>query len=372
MTVRVLHVLEALEGGTSRHLVDVVEHATATEHVTVVPERRVGGLTDPLAVDRLVRAGAAVQHLEMHRTPWSPANATALRGLRRLLRRERPDIVHGHSSIGGLLARVASTGLRLPTVYTPNGIAQARIGIAAERALRSRTDVLVAVSHSEADLARRLRLSRGEVVVIPNGIDLTEPPAPLDLRSHLGFPPSAPLVGTISRLVPQKAPEDFVAACAVVAGRIPEARFVLVGSGELEAGVERAVDAAGLRPRFGRIGELPGAAGALGQLDVFALSSRFEGGPYSPLEAMRAGVAVVLTDVVGSHDAVEDGVSGRLVPPGDPDALGTAIADLLGDGDERRRIAAAGRTRVVSLFDVRAMGSALDDLYARVHSARPG
>ena len=100
---------------------------------------------------------------------------------------------------------------------------------------------------------------------------------------------------------------------------------MLIGSGELEQPVDAAVIDAGLQERFTRIPSLPGAAGVLGQLDVFALSSRFEGGPYAPLEAMRAETPVVLTEVVGSRDTVEDGVSGLVVPPADVHALADAV-----------------------------------------------
>jgi glycosyltransferase involved in cell wall biosynthesis len=305
-----------------------------------------------------------VRLIEMHRAPWSPANVRALRELRHLITRERPDVVHGHSSIGGLLARLAAVGTRIPTVYTPNGITQSRAGILVERRLRSRTDMFVAVSSSEADLALQLRLvGRRHVVVIPNGIELEPPPPPLDLRTHLDLPADAPLVGTIARLVWQKAPEDFVEACATVARRVPSARFVLIGSGELEAEVEEAITRAQLRGRFLRIPALAGAAGVLGQLDVFALSSRFEGGPYSPLEAMRAGTAVVLTAVVGSRDTVEDGLSGMVVPPGQPEVLGNAIAELLDDPARRVLMGEAGRERVAARFSVQHMGAALDALY---------
>ncbi len=365
--IRVLHVLEALEGGTARHLVDVATHTRGVRHVTVVPPRRVGGLTDETALPRLRSVDADVRLIEMHRAPWSPANLRALGALRALIRRERPDVVHGHSSIGGLLARLAATGTGIPTVYTPNGITQSRAGRLVERQLRSRTDVIVAVSESEADLARRLGLvGRGRVVVIPNGIELATPPSPVDLRAHLQLPVGAPLVGTIARLVPQKAPEDFVAACAVVGHLVPDARFVLIGSGDLASEVDAAIARSGLHGRLHRIPTLVGAAGVLGQLDVFALSSRFEGGPYAPLEAMRAGVAVVLTEVVGSRDTVEHGVSGLVVPAGDPEALGRAVAELLQDPDRRQALAAAGQARVADRFDIRAMGTALDDLYEEV------
>lgn len=358
----VLHVLEALEGGTARHLGDIATHAQGARHHVVVPPRRVGGLTDETALPRLAAAGATVHRLAMHRTPWSPANAAALARLRRLVGAVQPDVVHGHSSIGGLLARLARAGR--PTVYTPNGITGVRAGVLVERALRRRTTAFVATSPSEAAHADALGLTRGvRVAVIPNGIELEPPPRPLDLRAHLGLPPGTPLVGSISRLVPQKAPEDLVAALAVVLDRVPAAHAVVIGDGELADAYEAAVDATGRRDRLHRVPALDGAGGALDQLDLFVLASRFEGGPYAPLEAMRAGTPVVLTDVVGSRDAVVDGESGRLVPAGRPDLLGEAAAALLLDPAARARLGAAGRARVAERFDVRAMGDALDELY---------
>jgi glycosyltransferase involved in cell wall biosynthesis len=367
----VLHVMEALEGGTARHLVDVVTHATGTEHHVAIPARRVGGLTDELAAGRMRDAGATVHEVAMHRTPWSPANLTALRRLRALVREVRPAVVHGHSSIGGLLGRLAADPDRTPTVYTANGITTVRVGVAVERALRRRTTAFVATSTSEAEHAARLRLTRGvRVVVIPNGIELEPPPAPLDLREHLGLAPGTPLAGSISRLVPQKAPEDLVAAARTVVDAVPDAHVVVIGDGELADEYERAVDAASLRGRLHRIPALPDAGGVLDQLDVFLLASRFEGGPYAPLEAMRAGTPVVLTDVVGSRDAVEAGASGLLVPPGEPAALGAAVAGLLRDPEARARLGAAGQARVRERFDVRAAGAALAALYAEL-AVRP-
>jgi glycosyltransferase involved in cell wall biosynthesis len=360
--IRVLHVLEALEGGTSRHLVDVVRHAEGVEHETAVPAQRVGGINDPVAIASLEAAGATVHVLAMRRSPFAVANAVAVRRLAGLIRERQPDVVHGHSSIGGVVARLATPG-RIPRVYTANGIATARLGVLAERVLRRRTTRFVAVSETEAARATSLGLIAPEhVVLIPNGVDL-EPPPPIDLRARLGIGPEVPLVGMLGRLVPQKAPEDFVAACSIVAKSVPEARFVLIGGGEKEAEFDASVRALGLAERFERIGYLEGAAGAFPSLDVFALSSRFEGAPFSPLEAMRAGIPVVLTDVVGSHDAVEDGISGLLVPPADPPAMAARIVELLGDPERRRRMGEAGRERVRANFDVRDMGRRLTGLY---------
>jgi glycosyltransferase involved in cell wall biosynthesis len=363
----VLHVMEALEGGTARHLVDVVTHATGTSHHVAVPARRVGGLTDELATGRMRDAGAVVHEVAMHRTPWSPANLVALRRLRALVGEVGPDVVHGHSSIGGLLGRLAVDPRTTPTAYTANGVTTVRVGVAVERRLRRRTTAFVATSASEADHAARLGLTRGvRVEVIPNGVELEPPASPLDLRERLGLAPGTPLAGTISRLVPQKAPADLVAAARAVVDAVPDAHVVVIGDGELAGDYERAVDAAALRGRLHRIPSLPDAGGVLDQLDVFLLASRFEGGPYAPLEAMRAGTPVVLTDVVGSRDAVETGVSGVLVPPGRPAALGAAVVELLRDPERRARLGAAGRERVRERFDVRAAGAALAALYAEL------
>jgi glycosyltransferase involved in cell wall biosynthesis len=354
---KVLHVLEALEGGTARHLVDIATYATGSDHEVVIPPRRVGGLTDETARPRLDAIGTPVHLVGMHRAPWSPANGPALVALRRLVREVQPDVVHGHSSIGGLLARLVAG--RRPVVYTANGITSVRAGIAVERALARRTRVFVATSPSEGVLAERLHLvgPGGRVAVIPNGIELTEPPA------TLGLPADALLIGSLSRLVPQKAPTDLVAACRLVLEAEHEAHAVVIGDGELADEYEAAVDASGVRDRLHRIPSLDGAAGVLGQLDVFLLASRFEGGPYAPLEAMRAGTPVVLTAVTGNRDAVEDGVSGRLVPEGRPDLLGEAVLALLRDPALRTRLAGGGRARVAERFDVRSMGAALDEVY---------
>ncbi|MGI8663275.1 MAG: glycosyltransferase family 4 protein [Acidimicrobiales bacterium] len=368
MRPRVAHVLEAVGGGTARHLVDIARHAPASDHEVVLPPERIGGLSDETAIEQLRDAGATVHVLSMRRTPWAPRNALALARLRHLLRRVRPDVVHGHSSIGGLLARTASVGLRSPRIYTPNGITQVRAGVLVERRLRPLTDRFVAVSPSEGELAVEIGLiDRARLVVIPNGVELERPRA-VELRARLGISATVPLVGTVSRLVHQKAPEDFVAACAVVGSAMRDVHFVLIGAGEQQALVDEAVAASGLGERFHQVLSLPGAGGALGELDVFALSSRFEGGPYSPLEAMRAETAVVLTDAVGNRDVVEHGVSGVLVPVGDPEAMGAAIVALLRDAPRRRALAVSGRERLGERFDVRSMGAQLDALYEELAS----
>src|SRR3954468_23088596 len=146
----VMHVLEALEGGTARHIVDVVRSVDGIEHHVAIPSIRVGGVTDHQAAERLRDAGATVHVVEMRRSPATVTNARAVATLRRIVLDTRAHIVHGHSSIGGVLARIVATATRRPCVYTPNGVATARTAILAERLLARRTARVIAVSTSEA------------------------------------------------------------------------------------------------------------------------------------------------------------------------------------------------------------------------------
>jgi len=363
--------MEALEGGTARHLVDLVRHTAGVRQEVVVPAERSAGVTDRDAVPAMQAAGATVHHLPMRRAPWKPGNAAAAAGLARLARRMRPDLVHAHSSLGGALARLAVRGT--PIVYTPNGLTTARAYLGVERILGRRTDRLIAVSKSEGELVARLGLVPPErLVVIPNGIDLEPvPPDTRDLRALIGLPPTAPLIGTIGRLVPQKAPTWFVAACAEVARRRPDVHFVLIGSGPLQAEVDHEVGRHRLENSFHQLPSLVGAAGVLGQLDVVTLLSHFEGGPYLPLEAMRAGTPVILSDVTGNRDVIEDGVSGFVVAPGDAGAAAHAAIRLLEDGETRASMVGAARRRLAGRFDVRQMGRRTGELYRELLRSRP-
>jgi glycosyltransferase involved in cell wall biosynthesis len=251
-------------------------------------------------------------------------------------------------------------------VYTPHGLARTRMALAIERQLRRRTDHLIAVSPSEGQHVVDLGLvPPSRVTVIPNGIDLAPTAvATLDLRTHFGLPPDTPLVGTVARLVPQKAPEQFVRACRRVAGQRPDVHFVYVGRGPLQNTLDGEIAQGGLGDRFHQLDYLVNAWAVLDQLDCFVLLSAFEGGPYTPLEAMRAGTPVVVSDVVGNRDAVEDGVTGLLTPFGSVARAADAILRLLNDQDLKKAMVEEATARLQTRFDARLMGRRLNRLYA--------
>jgi glycosyltransferase involved in cell wall biosynthesis len=362
-------VVEAAGTGVGRHLLDVVGHTRGVDHLVAVPVERVGGMGDPMLVPSLRAAGADVVPMAMTRSPLTLTNARAAVLLRRLVRRRRPAVVHAHSSIGGVLARAALVGTRVPVLYTPNGMAAGRGALAVERVLgHSRTARLIAVSPSEEEQLRSLRVARPErIVMIPNGVTLAAPP-PRPLRSLVGMSTDAPLIGFVGRLVPQKAPDVFLAAWERIAREVPEAQAVMIGDGTLAPIVRAAVEGSG--GRLSWIPNLQDAAAHLGDLDVLCLASRFEGAPYVPMEALRAGVPVVVSDVVGNRDVIVPEESGLLVPPDDPAALAAAVRRILDDEALRARLVEAGRARVRDRFDVARSGDELHALYAAVAAER--
>jgi Glycosyltransferase len=177
------------------------------------------------------------------------------------------------------------------------------------------------------------------------------------------------LIGSVSRLFDQKAPEVLLEAFARILEQHPSAHAVLVGDGPRQQPLAAAGADERMGSRFHHLAHVPEVGRTLGDLDVFVLASRFEGAPYAPLEAMLAGTAVVLTDVVGNRDIVRPGCTGELVPADDPAALAAAVGHLLSDAERRSALGRAATDDVLDRFTVRQMAARLEATYARVASA---
>jgi glycosyltransferase involved in cell wall biosynthesis len=199
-----------------------------------------------------------------------------------------------------------------------------------ERALAARSTCIVAVGprQKEEMLGYRLCPVR-KIAVVPYGISLDEfVPAYREdgvFRRELGFGPDEPLVGIIGRLAPIKGHRVFLEAARSVLDRLPRVRFVVVGDGELRRDLEDRTQHLGLEHAVRFVGYRRDIPRICASLDIVALSSWHEGLPIALIEALAAGCYVVATDVGSVRDLIPDDRLGRLVPSGDPQALGDAI-----------------------------------------------
>jgi glycosyltransferase involved in cell wall biosynthesis len=176
------------------------------------------------------------------------------------------------------------------------------------------------------------------------------------------------LACTVARLSVQKGLFDLVEAAAEVARRVPGARFVIAGGGELRDPLRARVGELHLQDQvlFAGARPLSELARWLGAADLFVLSSHYEGMPLSLIEAMAAGCPVVATSVGGVGDVVSDDRVGRLVPPREPAALANAIIEVMSNADQRRAMAVAARTRAVTEFDVQTCYQKTTAAYERI------
>jgi glycosyltransferase involved in cell wall biosynthesis len=318
--------------------------------------------------------------IEMRRAVSLRKDLGALAQLFGLIRRGRYDIVHGHSSKAGFLARVAGSLAGTPTVYTPHALYFLRhpsgrertLYLGLERFARPFTTRFVAVSESEKDVALREKLAPAErIVVIPNGIEPAAFVRPAHARAHvraeLGIPLDAAVIGTAARLTAQKDPECLVHAIREVISRTRRAvYFVWAGDGELDGHVERIVHELGLHQWCRLLGFRRDVRSVMCAFDVFALTSRYEGLPYAVLEAMALGLPVVATNVVGTRDLVADGVNGFLVPPGDAVAAADSLLRLIDNPSLGVEFGQRARTLVEERFTLAAMIERLASLYAEL------
>jgi glycosyltransferase involved in cell wall biosynthesis len=322
------------------------------------------GIVDVVSIPRL---GRELRPLRDIGTAWD---------LLRIVRRERPAVIHTHKAKAGALGRIVALICRVPVrIHTFHGHVfrgyfspiKSRLFVHIERLLARCTTCLVVPSERLAnELALVYQIApRRCFEVVPLGFDL-DPFARCEvwrgqLRAELALPQTAKLIGIIGRMVPVKDHLTFVRAAEIVARRHAEVHFILVGAGESEPAVRAALASRGLDQRAHLLGWRRDLARICADLDVVALSSLNEGTPVSLIEAMAAGVPVVSTDVGGVADVLREGRRGELVPPNDPQALADGMENALSPGAVVR--ARRQRSEVVEEYGARRLCRQLEELY---------
>jgi glycosyltransferase involved in cell wall biosynthesis len=286
----------------------------------------------------------------------------------RLLRDERPDILHTWLFHANLVGRIVGRLAKVPVVIC----SERTMGMeSCWRYLLNRltlflADRVVCVSERVAVFcAHRIGLAPEKAVVIPNGVDYPEParlPEREAARRKLGLPTDGVWVGTVARFDPVKRLDVLLAALVA----LDDVRAVIVGYGPEEPRLKEMAKDLGLSDRVWFVGYRQDVWPWLAACDVFALSSDWEGMSNAVLEAMGAGLPVVATAVGGTPDVVVDGVTGLLVPRGDSGALAAALARLVREDGLRCRLGAAGQERAWSSFSAQQMIERTHALYTEL------
>ncbi|MCE2565751.1 glycosyltransferase family 4 protein [Komagataeibacter sp. FNDCF1] len=324
----------------------------------------VGACADGALLDAMRAEGLRVVAVPMSRTLSPLAQWRAWRALVRLIRAEKPDLVHAHMPISGLLGRFAAWRCGVPCVaYTCHGFLFNQPGSRLRRVAAlvlewlagKVTDIYLTVSEEEARDARRLGIHH-RAAGIGNGRDPAifhpDPTVRTHLRAQMGVTEGQVVILAVSRLVRSKGYPELLAAMRavpdnaalwIVGERLPSDR-----GEDLEPYFAAARAVLGSRLVF--LGYREDVAAIMAAADIFVLPSHFEGLPMSVIEAMLCGLPVVATDISGPREQVVAGETGLLVPPANVPGLETALARLVADDALRQRMGRAGRARAMACY----------------------
>ena len=329
------------------------------------------------AVVAITRRGPLAQEIARAGTPVylatgqpGPRDPAAFVRLVRLLRYERPDVVHTFLLNACLYGRLAAIFARVPlilaaeqNVYTAKKRRHAHF----ERLLATGTFRVVACCQVVADAYhRQTGVASEKIAVVYNAVAFDPLPSAEErasARALLGLRPDALVVGTLGRLTEQKAHRTLLEAVARLALRLPHVALVIAGDGPLRGELEAQAVRLGLGDRVRFLGVRRDRATLYGAMDVFALPSLWEGLSLSLIEAMGAGRPLVATAVGGNPEVIEDLRTGLLVPSGDPRALAEALESLLRDPQLSRTLGAAACEAARTRFGIDRHVAEIADLY---------
>ncbi len=356
-------------GGIERQMLRLLPRLNAGRYrVSLCLLQREGALADEL------RASGVPVHVLPIEGRLKPRG---VRALARLLRDEGVSIAHAHvreaNTTATVAARLAGVPVVIATIHNMASI-QGRRRILQDRLLDRWRDAVVCVSERvKEDYCRTIGVRPEKVEVIYNGLDLErfvsggKPRG--EVRSALGLAPDDRLVLTVARLHPQKAHEVLIEAAGAVTSACPSARFALAGEGPRRAELERLVRDRGLAERFLFLGSRADVADLCRAADVACLSSVHEGFSNVVLECLASGLPFVATDVGGNREAIQEGLSGYLVPPGDAAGIARRLIELLTDDALRARMAEGARARS-RRFSLEETQRATEALYDRLLAAK--
>jgi glycosyltransferase involved in cell wall biosynthesis len=353
-------------GGAQSYVRDLARRFSIAGDEVIVVTGAMGDLTDTLACAGIEVAQAPGLLREIN--PLHDAGSVV--SLARLMRRYRPDLVSAHSSKAGIVGRLAARLVGVPCLFTVHGWAfnpsepelRRTVYRWLERATAPLAARIICVSAHSRELGVAAGIGPGRLVTIHNGI----PDIAASLRASPGSSSSLRLV-SVARFAPPKDHRTLILAVK----DLPAVHLDLVGDGPAEEHARSLVKELGIEERVRFLGRRADVPELLAQAHAFALCSRSEGFPISTLEAMRAGLPVVVSNVGGAPEAVLDGRTGFVVADNSVEGWRECLSMLSGDPALRARMGAAARTRYEEQFTFERMYAATAATY-RLAARRAG
>lgn len=345
--MRILLVIETCGGGSGRHVLDLTEGLLKfghEVHIAYSPLR-----ATPEFLQKLDQSHAKTVPIVMKTAPGL-ADFKAVRELRTYIKEQGPfSVVHGHSSKGGAIARLASLFSHARKIYTPHAFYTMNPDLSATRRIIYRgiektlafwcTDAVITVSDTEYEHAVKQRFQKPKLKLIVNGISGKDPdklaPQRQSIRQWLGVADDTLVVGSVGRLDHQKAPQRIIDAARLLVKENKNSLFVIMGDGPLKKEILEKAENQDLSDHILIIENESGEA-FMPAFDIYLMSSRYEAMPYVYLEALSSGLPIVSTDVGGAHLAIEQGINGFIVPESDDMAQTAEKLILLGNNKAMR------------------------------------
>src|SRR6266516_1468871 len=370
---KVFHVITKLElGGAQKVTLMTLERLPRDQY-------EVGLVTGPEGL--LVELANPIPYI--HRV-WIPTLVREVRPLKdalafvklwNLLLRERPQVVHTHSSKAGILGRWAARLAGVPVIFhTAHGFGfndfqrplVRNFYLWMERITTKVTTKLVVVSYANADKGERSGIfERKDWVLCRDAISVEQFMQPGPRRRKLvewNIPENKVVVGMVACFKPQKSPIDFVDIAARVLGESSDAHFVMAGDGELRLAIEARIREHGIGEHITLLGWQSDMPEVYRNLDLVVLTSLWEGLPCVFSEAMACALPIVATNVDGAREAILDGDNGYLHEPHDIEGMANSVLRLIADPEVRLEMGRRGKSRAMQ-FDISTSVATLESAY---------
>lgn len=325
--------------------------------------------------DSLKEIGETVHPIDLN----SRLDIKGMKSLARLCRDRDVQIIHSHNARANVHARLArrfaAVPVQISTIHNSifnYGVSVVRqyLYVTAERQTFRWCTHVIAVSEGIKDsLVSRYRFPDGKITVVPNGVDLDRTAPQSDraaILAQLKIPEDVKIILQVGRLTHQKGFDILLRAIAMLNDNQSDIIFLLAGDGPLRQELQEMAHSLGIEAVTRFLGHQENIGNLLGAADIVTLSSRSEGMPYTLLEAMSAGCAVVATRIPGIEEVLKSGDLAVVVPPEDPGAIAEAITGLLDNTDRISKLGEAALTHVLEFHTASRMVDEVEQLYMQV------